>query len=308
MSYLDIKKENFYRLENTVDGMRFATARGWEDLSELLYAYEKLGLAADRDVVGQYIQLPQVARDFAGYLELYRKYQKTYQVEAILSGTAPSVTALELGAAPFDEKLSVLGLVLSRLSETAGNTRRQDALTERLHAALTELRDRLPEADAQTILGQILWKRREKLRVAGEAGQLQKEERHLAQREIRILETYQSQLVSRDAKEADAVMELVREWFSEEVDRREQLGTQCGAYFDNAFHFLEQALGQSQELVIFVTEITAGYDTSWFVENFGCDAYFRHNKELLFDDRRRQIRADIAAAKAAQQEEEQHHA
>ena len=91
-------------------------------------------------------------------------------------------------------------------------------------------------------------------------------------------------------------MELVREWFSEEVDRREQLGTQCGAYFDNAFHFLEQALGQSQELVIFVTEITAGYDTSWFVENFGCDAYFRHNKELLFDDRRRQIRADIAAA------------
>ena len=144
--------------------------------------------------------------------------------------------------------------------------------------------------------------------MAGEAGQFQKEERDLAQWEIRILETYQTQLVSRDAKEADAVMELVREWFSEEVDRREQLGTQCGEYFDNAFHFLEQALGQSQELVIFVTEITAGYDTSWFVENFGCDAYFRHNKELLFDDRRRQIRADIAAAKAAQQEEEQHHA
>ena len=288
VSYLDIKKENFYRLENSVDGMRFATARGWEDLSELLYAYEKLGLAADRDVVGQYIQLPQVARDFAGYLELYRKYQKTYQVEAILSGTAPSVTALELGAAPFDEKLSVLGLLLS--------------------AALTELRDRLPEADAQTILDQLLWKRREKLRMAGEAGQLQKEERDLAQREIQILETYQSQLASRDAKEADAVMELVRGWFSQEVDRREQLGGQCGEYFDNAFRFLEQALGQSQELVIFVTEITAGYDTSWFVENFGCDAYFRHNKELLFDDRRRQIRADIAAAKAAQQEEEQHHA
>lgn len=308
VSYLDIKKENFYRLENSVDGMRFATARGWEDLSELLYAYEKLGLAADRDVVGQYIQLPQVARDFAGYLELYRKYQKTYQVEAILSGTAPSVTALELGAAPFDEKLSVLGLLLSRLSEAAGNTRRQDALTERLHAALTELRDRLPEADAQTILDQLLWKRREKLRMAGEAGQLQKEERDLAQREIQILETYQSQVASRDAKEADAVMELVRGWFSQEVDRREQLGAQCGGYFDNAFRFLEQALGQSQELVIFVTEITAGYDTSWFVENFGCDAYFRHNKELLFDDRRRQIRADIAAAKAAQQEEEQHHA
>ena len=42
LSYLDIKKDNFYRIENTADGLQFATARGWEDLSELLYAYETL--------------------------------------------------------------------------------------------------------------------------------------------------------------------------------------------------------------------------------------------------------------------------
>ena len=41
--------------------------------------------------------------------------------------------------------------------------------------------------------------------------------------------------------------------------------------FDNAFRFLEKTFAQSQEMVMFVTEITAGYDTSWFVENFGCD-------------------------------------
>ena len=31
LSYLDIKKDNFYRIENTADGLQFATARGWED-------------------------------------------------------------------------------------------------------------------------------------------------------------------------------------------------------------------------------------------------------------------------------------
>ena len=69
-----------------MDGLQFATARGWEDLSELLYAYEKLGLRVDREVVGQYIQLPRIAKDFANYLELYYKYQKTYHVEEILRG------------------------------------------------------------------------------------------------------------------------------------------------------------------------------------------------------------------------------
>ena len=53
VSYLDIKKEHFYRVETTVDGMQFATARGWEDLSELICAYEKLGLQVDRTVVEQ---------------------------------------------------------------------------------------------------------------------------------------------------------------------------------------------------------------------------------------------------------------
>ena len=148
LSYLDIKKDNFYRIENTADGLEFATARGWEDLSELLYAYEKLGIRADREVVGEYIQMPRIARDFANYLELYYKYQKTYHVEGILSGTWEPITVLELRAAPFDEKLSVMGLVLARLSEEARNTRRQDALTEALHTSLTEFREKITDAPA----------------------------------------------------------------------------------------------------------------------------------------------------------------
>ena len=78
----------------------------------------------------------------------------------------------------------------------------------------------------------------------------------------------------------------------------------CAAMLDNAFAFLEQTFSQGQELVMFVTEITAGFDTSWFVEHFGCEAYFRHNKELLFDETQNRIREQIAAAKAAQQEEQ----
>ena len=307
ISYLDIRKENFYRIETTVDGLQFATARGWEDLSEMIYAYEKLGLRVDRQVIGQYIQLPAVARDFAGYLKLYYKYQKTYHVDDILRGDWQQITVLELRAAPFDEKLSVMGLVLSRLTEAARNTRRQDALTQALHTALTEFKEKLPEAEADPLLGQLVWQRREKLKRAAEAGQLQKEVRDLAQREINALEDDQRRL-REEGVSGDEAMDRVRTWFREEVDRRAELGKTCGVQMDNAFRFLEETFGQGQELVIFVTEITAGPDTSWFVENFGCDAYFRHNRELLFDDTRRRIRDEIAAARADETKEEPDHA
>ena len=306
ISYLDIKKDNFYRIETTVDGLQFATARGWEDLSELIIAYEKLGLRVDREVVGQYIQLPRVAKDFANYLELYYKYQRTYHVEDILTGTWQNITMLELREAPFDEKLSVMSLLLSRLAEAARETRRQDELTTALHGALMDFKGKIADAEPQAVLGQLVWQRQEKLKRAKEAGQLDKETRDLGLREINALEDYRQRLSKEEITASGEAMEAVRGWFGGEVEKRRTLAAEAGVRFDNAFRFLEQTFGQSQELVIFVTEITSGHDTSWFVENFGCDAYFRHNKELLFDDTRRRIRDDIAAARAAQQEVNAH--
>ena len=306
ISYLDIKKDNFYRIETTADGLQFATARGWEDLSELIFAYEKLGLRVDREVVGQYIQLPRVAKDFANYLELYYKYQRTYHVEDILTGTWQNITMLELREAPFDEKLSVMSLLLSRLAEAARETRRQDELTTALHGALMDFKGKIADAEPQAVLGQLVWQRQEKLKRAKEAGQLDKETRDLGLREINALEDYRQRLSKEEITASGEAMEAVRGWFGGEVEKRRTLAAEAGVRFDNAFRFLEQTFGQSQELVIFVTEITSGHDTSWFVENFGCDAYFRHNKELLFDDTRRRIRDDIAAARAAQQEVNAH--
>ena len=75
ISYLDVRRENFCRIENTVDGKRFATARGWEDLSRMIQVYEMLGKTADREVIFQYIQHRTIAKDFANYLELYYKYK-----------------------------------------------------------------------------------------------------------------------------------------------------------------------------------------------------------------------------------------
>ena len=100
-----------------------------------------------------------------------------------------------------------------------------------------------------------------------------------------------------------AAMDAVRRAFSEETKARETMGAETGRQFDNAFRYLEEAVGQGQELVLFVTEITAGYDTSWFVEQFGCDAYFRHNRELLFDRRQEQIRDRILAARSGERTE-----
>ena len=294
ISYLDIKKDHFYAMETTVDGMQFATARGWEDLSEIILAYEKLGLQVNRDVVGQYIQLPRIAKDFANYLELYYKYQRIYHVEDILQGSWQKITSLELRAAPFDEKLSVMGLVLSRLSEEAKRLRLQDAFTVALHKALLSFRETQQQIPPCSALDQLITIRQNAVKTAKDAGQLDPDKRNLAIRELNTLQTYRSRLVEEDIADADAFA-AVKDWFGKEVELRGQMAEQVSQMFNHVFRFLEETFAQGQELVMFVTEVTAGYDTSWFVENFDCEAYYRHNQALFFDATQSRIREQIAA-------------
>ena len=189
ISYLDLKKENFYRIENSPEGMQFATARGWEDLSEILYAYEALGIAPDTELAVQYVQMPAVARDFTNYYALYNKYRQIYHIDDILHGLVPKVTVSEFASAPFDEKLAVMGLLLSRLGEAARETRRQDAITAALHDAALAARSRLPEPPVKS-LRDIVAIRRATLRRADNAGQEDREQRTLCQTEINRLEEY----------------------------------------------------------------------------------------------------------------------
>lgn len=289
LSYLEIRRDNFYRVEATADGLQFVTARGWEDLSELMQTYETLGLPVDRQVVEQYLQLPQIASDFANYLQLYEKYRQVYRVDEIVSGTWEKVRASELRDAPFDEKLGVLGLLLSRLADTARAAYRQDALTDALHGDLLCVRE------GEKTLGTLLDEKREEL-MRRRSGSTDRDALFVAAREAELLDTWQQTLALEKTPRGQA-FDRLKTLFGGEVEARAQAADRADEGLTNAFAFLDAAIPDSQELVLFATELTANWFTSWFIQNFGCDAYFAHNKKLLFDDTRAQLLQDIDAAK-----------
>ena len=86
LAYLGMKKDHFYSVENTVDGKFFVTARGWEDLSEILKAYEELGVEITENLIGEYLCRDEIARSFFASYQLYRKYGEDYGLKRLLSG------------------------------------------------------------------------------------------------------------------------------------------------------------------------------------------------------------------------------
>ena len=112
LSYLELRPQNFYRTENDVDGIQFVTARGWEDLSSLIYTYEELSIKVDEDIIHQFIQHADIAKDVAAYYDLYQKYRDDYDISRILTGQAGADIYAKLFRASFDEHLSCVELLI----------------------------------------------------------------------------------------------------------------------------------------------------------------------------------------------------
>ena len=284
ISYLELRRENFYRVENTVDGRLFATARGWEDLSQIIQVYEELGKTVDRDVVYQYIQHRAAAKDFANYLELYYKYKTDYKVEDILEGKWDALTLQKIRSAAFDEHLSIISLLNGSLGGMFRDCSSQDMYVAKLYEYLVRYRDN----QTNLMLEDVRETAEREMEEQKRAELLTKEEEKIWMRVTDTLTRFVSELKGELFAEGEA-FERVRALFQKEKEELDALTERTSKMLENAFLFLEDAFGESQEMVAFVTELNANYYSVWFIKENGCDLYYRYNKGLLFDERRKDV-------------------
>ena len=292
ISYLELKKENFYRVETTVDGKMFATARGWEDLSQMIGVYEDLGLPMDREVVYQYIQHWKIAKDFANYLDLYYKYQKDYKVEEILRGHITEEACDKIRRAAFDEKLSVIGLLIARLHEYFRKSSEVDALVTELYEKMKQVKSRMETEQVSGILEDLCQQYEAETEQLKKAEQLDKDSLHRRMQIQQRLETYRNE-VKTSHSEGEEAFACIKEKFTAEIQQREQIIEATDQMLNYAFDFMEKTFGDSQEMVIFLTELNTDYYAVWYVDQNGCDRYYQYNKSLLFSERQKGIMQEL---------------
>ncbi|MDF2803499.1 MAG: family ATPase [Anaerocolumna sp.] len=296
ITYLDIRKENFYRVETTVDGTFFVTARGWEDLSEMLLTSEALHLPVTEDLVIQYIQYNTIARDFANYYELYQKYKQVYSIDEIVQGEISQNAIIKITRANFDEKLNIVGLLLTKLNDIFKDAFLMDKYVEELFSCLKEFKEKVlvQKTDRPTVvLDSILKLREEKQAQKVEMGLTDKTEvsvYHLVQER---LELYINYLRENDIAEGIEGFDKIKLLFEEEVKKRKNSITFGTMALEHVFEFMETAFGESQEMVVFVTELTVNFYSSKFISENGSQMYTKYNRILLFEERHKDILEDI---------------
>lgn len=289
MTFLDIKKAYFYSVETTIDGKSFVTPRGWEDLSKMLHLFEQNKLKVDEDLVSQYLQNRKIAKEFAVYYDLFIKYKEDYQIDRILAGEAGSVIKDRVKEAKFDERLSLVGLLLDAVNEDIRGVIEEEDLLRSCMECVKEFRKDSLKGGTKPdeVMQNEISSEEKSLESARSSGALSQSDRIRRQKTILFLR----ELVMKIAGEndAEAAYTVVKKEYNDRVKGLSKLAQAVKKKLSNMFRFSEDVFGEGQEILIIVTDLTANYNSARFISEFGCEEYFKHNKELLFYERQKEI-------------------
>ena len=185
----------------------------------------------------------------------------------------------------------VVGIVLSRCIEEFRQYDRMEQVITLVFETLKSMKEGLLGRQSSRPFGYLReelaklhreWERKQK------ADLLTREERHTYHDALALLEEYQRS-IGQEERTGEAVFGLLSESFAIDRENLEERGQRALQALEYAFDFMEASFGDSQEMVIFLTELNSSYYSIRFLQEWECERYYRYNEHLLFEEGNRRI-------------------
>ncbi len=295
LSYLDVRKEDLYQVNRTLEGMSFVTPRGWADLSDMLRIYEMNGLPCDELLIRQYLRNDRIARQFAVFYGLWKKYETEYRIADILDGCRTEELVKRAGNASLDEKIALINLLLDGAEGGMRRVLKRRDLLVSLKTVLKEIEEcedpeeawerKIREAEHTLETMRQSLSKEELDRTAGVRQWLQKN-RSMAEEHRRSGE---------DAgdEEDGSHTSLLRQVYGEETQALYSDAEKEKERLENLFRFAEKAFPGEGEMALIVTSLTTSKVPAAFIGRYGCEGYYRHSGILDFKGRDMEISREI---------------
>ena len=285
LSYLELKPNNFYTVSTSVDGMEFVTARGWEDLSYLLYTYEKMHLEISQDTIYEYLHHEDIAEDVFAYYLVYKKYQDDYGIDDILNGNVSSSIYARLFNADFDERVSVVNLVMDGLLRQVNIYSFEKYCTDLWFGFLKNYRNHMDVSYVDHV----------KEFIALYHDKLQAELLSDAQKHEYEFVLEQIQKVNVDASlDSKSRFDCSTKPFFKQKENMESIESDLKLQIENAFEFMESAFKNGQEMTIFVTNLTMSAEMALYLSSHTIGIYEKYKQVLLIGSQKARLLDELA--------------
>ncbi len=298
-SYLELNKNDFYLIETTASGKSYVTARGWEDLSQILKLYEEESIRVSEELVGQYLRNERIVREFTAYYDLYNKYKNDYDAARILAGDYTENMIEKAFAAKFDERLSLMGLLISELLGAMADVNRKGNMLKEALPALKAIKGGSGIKSPDKILYDLIETQIKKTDSLKAAGALSDEDKRALRSLTKFYESCRERIdAARNGSIGspftdDEAFGIIRECFNENKEGLKLQSEKVQAGLKNSLEFTKKAFGEGSEMLVLLTEITVSDTGSKFLTDFGSEDYNKYSSEMMITDKNTEIMAEI---------------
>ena len=294
VSYLDIHKNDFYDVEVSSAGKSYVTARGWEDLSQMVYMMEEDRLPIDENLITQYIRSREVAKEFSFFYELYNKYRALYNIDDMLAGNINDSLMSQMQKAKFDERVAIVNLILDKVLTEIETIMDDETVLELLLPLLKQVGNECNAGtDCITSIDRKILFQNETLKRAVLANNLSKEKKEQIKASEYFLQGIKKAVMLSDKENPVEAYDVVRSEFNRISAEFKEKAEALSKEIDTSLALIQRIYGEGQELLLVVTELTANTKSAKFISNYGSLLYYKYSKSLLLDRRETRIDAEM---------------
>ena len=293
LAFLEVNRKWFYSIRTTEEGPCVATARGWEDLSFAIRLYEKKGYEVDVRLIIQYITDMDIARKFSVFYDLYKKYREEYQIEKILDGSCPDEIMEKAKTAAFDERISLIEMLSEKITAEITDIIGIRSVLENVVGLLRSMK-KLSKDEQISLVEPMM----ELIGQDEKALQAKKAQHTVATVEMQQMR--QALQLKKDYVQMAGKKKTAKEQFpmlKKDFDgRAKKLAGSTDtvrASLESVFHFIETAWDVGQEMTYFVTLLTGNQNCAGFIQDYGCESYYKYNDSLLLYDVHEELKKEI---------------
>ena len=293
-NYLDAHKNDFYHVEIDAGEKTYVTARGWEDLSEMLFMLEQENISTDENLVFQYIRNKDIAKEFNLYYELYKKYKGLYNVDALLYGKTNEDVVAHLKNAKFDERIAVTNLILDHILADVEELVDYEKVLSMLFPLLKQIEQECQSgSDCLVSIERKIQQQGDVLKKAASAKILSKEKREQLQGIEYFLYVLKKCVRLAEKENPTEQFDVIRTEFNRLSAELKTKASKVSAKLEASLKLIETLYGESQEMLMVITELTANKKSAKFISDCGCPLFYKYSEKLLLDKRSAKIDKEI---------------
>ena len=275
-TYLSVYPEHFYNITNSDRGQLFVTARGWEDLSCILLAYEEAGESVDGEFFLQYLQHDEIARSFALYYDLFRHFSGEGSLAQRLAADPERLSAFTA-----TECMAAAAMLFNPLRSAAAVWAEDSRTLERRGEVLRLLSTEIDLAD-EAKKDAYFRSRRKALDVRAAHDVIKPDEELRERRILDGLERDAADWLKGTREDSFAVYEEKR------LDQeRERLKKQAGRILteiEEAYAVLEKCPRGRSAVLYLTTDLGSDDALGALLRERPCEPWLRYSRELLAEE------------------------